>query len=109
WVDAPAQIFRFRRITVTAAGDITVNVDTDDLIVVNKSSGAATGVTLPSAVNRLRPLTIKDGKGDADTNNITITPNGVETIDGQSTWLINFAYGAVTLDPKDDGTGWLVI
>lgn len=90
---------------ITAAGDLTIE-STHRYVVFNKTVGAATGVTLPASADRDDALVIKDGKGDASTNNITITPDGSETIDGLSAWVISFDYGGVTLVPRPDGNGW---
>jgi hypothetical protein len=87
---------------VTAAGAITV-ATSDDVIIVNKSVGAATTVNLfatPAAGTR---LIIKDGKGDALANNITITP-AAGTIDGAATLVILTNYGFATIEYN--GTEW---
>jgi hypothetical protein len=79
--------------TVIAAGTAVI-LPTDNKVVINKTVGAATAVTLPS--NPLnRNYTIKDGKGDAATNNITIT-NPAGNIDGSATFVISTNYGAWT-------------
>lgn len=93
---------------VTAAGAVTVDADDADIIFINKTVGAATAVTLPVAADRTKPIRIIDGKGDANTNNITISPqtgekiyavtNGTAVIDGNG--------GSVILTPKADGSGW---
>lgn len=96
---------------VTSGATVTVDVDTDDIIFINKSTGSATGVTLPASAGRdaARPIKIVDGKGDAATNNITITPDGVETIAVLlSTYVINFAAGSVELWPNPNGDGWYI-
>lgn len=90
---------------ITAAGDHTVAAD-ENYLVFNKTSGAATGVTLPESAARAGPIRIKDGKGDASSNNITITPDGSETIDGLPSWVISFDMGGVLLVPRPDGLGW---
>ena len=79
---------------VTAAGSVTVTSD-DYLVIVNKTVGAATTVNLPS-VWRGRTFVIKDGKGDAATNNITITPAS-GTIDGAAGKTLNSNYQSATL------------
>ena len=92
----------------TAAGDVTVAV-TDHIIVVNKTSGAATAVNLPagSTVDTGKIYIVKDGKGDAGTNNITIDGDSAETIDGQTTRVINQNYEATTV--VWNGTEWNII
>lgn len=85
---------------VTAAGGVTVG-STDNVVVIRKTTGAATAVTL-SQPSGAQHIIIKDGKGDANTNNITITPTS-STIDGAGTLVINTAYGKAELvyEPTD--------
>jgi hypothetical protein len=69
---------------VTAAGDVTI-LATDQTILMNKTVGAATNINLPTSGSRGGvPITIKDLKGDANTNNIRFVMNGTETLDGFS-------------------------
>lgn len=98
---------------VTAAGDATVG-PTDTTLLLNKTAGATTNVLAPTSATRNGvPVTIKDYKGDANTNNITFVPNGAETIDGFSpaaaaangTALIDINYGKKTFFPLTSG-GW---
>ena len=77
-----------RILTAGASTSLTVR---DSVLIVNKSSGSATAVTLPAGGGY---FTIKDGKGDAATNNITIS--GVN-IDGAASYIIRTNYGSVTL------------
>ena len=96
---------------VTAAGAVTVDADTDDIIVIKKTVGEATTVNLPAAADRdpSRPIKIVDGKGDADTNPITIDPNGSETVAVVLTsYVINFQGGSVDLWPNPDEDGWYI-
>lgn len=89
---------------VIAAGAVTVSA-TDDIIVVNKTSGASTVVNLPTGVLG-RTLVIKDGKADASTNNITVTP-AAGNIDGAATYVMNIDKQAVTV--VFDGNQWEII
>jgi hypothetical protein len=89
----------------SAAGNHVMIAST--CLVVNKTVGQATAVTLP-------PLTfgriaiVKDGKGDAQTNNITIqAAEAGGTIDGATSYVINENYGAVLL--VHNGTEWSVL
>lgn len=90
---------------VTAAGAITVTV-TDDMVVVNKTTGAATAVTLPATPVTGSNYTIKDGKGDASTNAITVSP-AAGTIDGAANIVIDQDYGARVF--VYNGTQWNVL
>lgn len=79
---------------------------TDSILYVDSSGGAVT-VTLPAAVNRNGfPLTIKDVAGAAATHNISIVPNGTETIDGLNPLPVNANYGGFRLYPKTGG--WVI-
>lgn len=100
---------------VTAAGDVVV-LASDVAILMNKAVGATTNILLPTSASRNGvPVTAKDYKGDANTNNITFVPSGAETIDGFSgaaaaangEALIDTNYGKKTLYPLPAG-GWYV-
>jgi hypothetical protein len=71
---------------VTAAGAVTV-ATSDYYIGVNKTVGAATTVNLPAAPTTGTTFIIKDEKGDAATNNITITP-AAGNIDNAATFVM---------------------
>lgn len=75
---------------VTAAGNITM-ATTDDIIVVNKTVGAPTAVNLVGSPTTGTVVCIKDGKGDANSNNITLTP-AAGNIDGSGTYVMNVNY-----------------
>ena len=88
--------------TVTSGATIAM-VSTDDVLIVNKTTGSATTVTLPASPTKGMRVVVKDAKGDAATNNITVQP-AAGTIDGSATFLINAAYGFG--DFIYDGTQW---
>jgi hypothetical protein len=87
---------------VTASGTIT-QAATDHIIIVNKTTGAATTLNLMASPATGFVCTIKDGKGDAATNNITITPNA-GTIDGAASVVMSSNYASVDL--CFNGTNW---
>ena len=90
----------------TGSGNVSAaDLANISLLLVNKTSGAATGVTLPTPGYDGQALKIVDAKGDAATNNITITP-GSGTINGAATHVISENYGSVEL--VWDGTNWTV-
>lgn len=91
--------------TITT-GDVTV-ANADGLIIVNKTVGAATTVTLGAAASKIGPVKIVDFKGDAGTNNITINAAGSDKFNGAlSSWVISGDGGSVVLHPHSGG--WAV-
>tara|TARA_Y100000593_G_C4286852_1_gene325962 strand:+ start:1007 stop:1477 length:471 start_codon:yes stop_codon:yes gene_type:complete len=86
----------------------TSTIGTDEaVILVDTSSGVVT-LNLPAASsNDGRILFIKDEKGTAATNKITVDPNSSETIDGKTTLDIQINYGAVVI--ACDGSNWQLL
>lgn len=75
-------------------------LSTDTVLYVDTSGGAVT-INLQAAAARLGvPLVVKDITGNANANNVTLTPNGVETIDGLATYPINVDFGGWKLNPR---------
>lgn len=82
---------------------------TDQVLNCNINSGSPT-CALPAAASRNGvPLTFKD-LGQATAHNITITPNGGETVDGAATIKLTNNWQTLTLVPFNDGVnnGWTV-
>lgn len=90
---------------VTAAGDVTVST-TDYAVALNKTVGAATVVNLPNSPTAGQVFVIKDAKGDAAANNITVTPAS-GTIEGAGTYVMNLNYQSVTV--FYNGASWSVM
>lgn len=90
---------------VTAAGAVTVTTS-DYVVVVNKTVGAATTVNLPASPATGDTYVIKDGKGDAGANNITLTP-AAGNIDGAGTKVMATNYQSISL--VYNGTEWNVV
>ena len=89
----------------TAAGGVAVTA-ADAVIVVRKTAGAATTVTLESGPAAGRVVTVKDGRGDAGANPITVVPAS-GTIDGVANLVLSSGYGSVTL--VFNGLEWSVL
>lgn len=91
--------------TLTAAGPYTA-LPADEVLIVKQTAGAAFTVNVDWSA-RTRPLRVVDGKGDANTNNITITPAAGQT----QLAIVNYSYvidgngGSITLTPLFNGTG----
>jgi hypothetical protein len=90
------------------SADATITLTTERLV--NVLPAGATTVNLPvaSTVTAGDTITIKDANGTAATNNIAVTPNGTDDIDGVNaavTLNTNRAY--ITL--YSDGTDWHII
>lgn len=103
--DAPAGVTR----THTAAGNAVV-ASADQCLIIDKATGEATTVEIPAAADRNGvDIIIKDGKGDADVNNITPSFDGSETCDGLSgtSLVITTPYGILWMRPRPDGTGYI--
>ncbi len=90
---------------ITAAGDVTVSASSDYFLCINKTTGAATTVNLPGSPAAGLTFVVKDCKGDAATNNITITPAS-GNIDGAATFVQNVNHQAAVV--SYDGTQWEV-
>jgi hypothetical protein len=65
-------------------------------LLVNSSGGAVT-INLPAAVAGGSSIVVIDVGGAANTNNITLDPNGAETISGEATVEIDQDYKGLTL------------
>lgn len=95
----------FNTITTITTGNLTVT--NESIVVVDKTVGAATAVTIPapSSTGGRRCIKVLDCKGDAATNNITITAAS-GNINGAANYVISENYGCVEL--MDDGVEWIV-
>jgi hypothetical protein len=87
----------------TAPGPLTLPSRPWSVVVVNQTVAAAYTVVLPATPPKNTIVQVKDGKGDASTNTITIDGNN-QLIDGGATTTITTDYGAVYLGY--DGSEW---
>jgi hypothetical protein len=86
---------------MTAAGNIQLVNEAG--VVIKKTVGGATQVKLPPAPPLGRRVSVKDGKGDAAANNITVVP-AAGTIDGAANVILNTNYGRAEF--QYNGTEW---
>lgn len=90
---------------ITAAGPYAA-LPTDDVLIIKQLVGAAFTVNVDWSA-RTKPLTIVDGKGDANVNNITITPALGQTQLAQVnySYIIDASGASITLTPLPDNSG----
>ena len=89
--------------TITKAAGYTMTIN--DGTVLTDSTAAASTITLPTAVGIPGKIfTVKDWKGQAATNNITVATTSSQTIDGAASKVINTNYGYYRL--KSDNANW---
>lgn len=74
------------------------------MFICRKTVGAPTAVDLPANPITGREAVIKDGLGDAGTNNITIGTSDGTTLDGSASLTINTAYGFMRF--RFNGSYW---
>lgn len=73
----------------------------DEVILGNANSAAIT-ITLPTAVGRTDPITVK--KIDFSQNFVTVDANGSQTIDGALTFVLRVPWESITMVPQ--GGNW---
>lgn len=103
-VSSSSALVTYKAITTTPY--TVLSSDTNKALVIDTSS--AKTLNLPTAANAMY-LYFKDQDGTAATNNITITPNGSDTIDGVNASItIDENYGSYTL-VSDGSSAWYII
>jgi len=98
--DAISGGFSFGR-TVTAG---SISTTGEVIIGVTDTSSARTIDLSTASTDSGRIFIIKDESGAANVNNITVTTEGAETIDGAASKVINTAYGVLRV--YSDGTNF---
>lgn len=88
----------------------TIILPTDTYVVLGVSTAAPRTITLPSAalVSAGRIYMIKDLTGNAETNNITLLPDGSDSIDGTVSVTLNSNYGSLYVI-TDGVDRWMII
>lgn len=87
---------------------VTVSATTDCTVVSNLSVAGAVAMNLPAGVDG-QMFFLLDGKQDAASNNITVTPNGAETINGAATLVMNHNGQGVWIQYKSSTSNWYVL
>lgn len=98
-------------ITEVDSGDSPYSVaDADTHVSVNSSSGSVT-INLPllTSENNGRRIAFKDSRSSAATNNITLNPSGSNTIDNQSSLVMNVNDMSISLIGNYNSGNWEVV
>ena len=96
-------------IATVSSGTHTVAADEVYIMVDYTATGAVT-VTLPAGADHYGRVIVKDRGGNASVNNITVNPDGAETIDGVTgagSLILSGNYVAVTL--QFNATEWSIV
>ncbi len=102
WADLVARLQRYNVRSVTAATTLTEN---DDLLLVNTTGGGVAVNLPPVAGTRGKIYFIK--KIDASANNVTLTDNASDLIDGAGTLVWNTQWQSYTV--ISSGATWNVV
>lgn len=87
-------------------GDPYEALETDYRILLNKTVASASYVDIGGGADRVSPIMVRDIKGDAATNNISVSFTG--TCDGlASPIVIDAPYGGYSFNPLSDGNWYL--
>lgn len=100
--------YAVQAIRVATASPVTVSATTDYAIFSDLSVAGAVAVSLPAGVDG-QIFVIGDGKGDAGTNNVTITPDGADTIGGAATMVLDHNRMVAILAYDDPTNDWKII
>lgn len=92
--------------TFVSSGSVYPSVPSDTRILVNKLISSATSVVLAPSPLYKAPVLVKDLKGDAGTNPITVTFSSGQTLDGLSSVVINNPFGYFWFNPIQQANGW---
>lgn len=121
WINSAGtavQITSGTGLNVTGTGAFTVDApgaypytillaDSQTVQIIDTSGGART-INLPAATNNIHVI-LKDGNSNASANNITVTPNGSDVIDGNnSNYVIDWDDAAVGFISDGVSKWWVV-
>lgn len=106
--NAANAVYGIQAVRIATSSPVTVSATTDFGVYSDLSVAGAVAINLPAGVAG-QIFVIGDGKGDAGTNNVTITPNGAQTINGAASLVLNTNRQVVMLQYSSTGTDWKVI
>lgn len=92
-------------ITNVNSGNSPYNIIGSETFIAVDTTGGPISIVYPAFIMTAQSMTIKDSKGNAHTNNITISANS-GNFDGSSTYVINQNYQSCSL--IYDGTNYQI-
>jgi hypothetical protein len=99
-----AQVFQ----TQAVSSNLTIGPsDTFVYLIVDTTADREITLPLANAVTAGRIYIIKDSSGQSNTNNITVSAAGSDTLDGESSQILNSNYGSWTL-VTDGVSNWYI-
>jgi hypothetical protein len=99
--------WRYDPIQIIISGSVVNLTQDDHRVVVNKTVGSATLFNLPPLPYLGQEILIKDGKGDANMNKITVLPPSGLTLDGLNSFVIKQKYQSMHF--MYNGSDWNII
>lgn len=97
-----------QKINVTSISASSYTVASSDYFVTIDSTSNTVAITLPAASsNNGRVIKFKDVGGNSASNNITISRAGSDTIDGNTSVVLESPFAAITL--ICDGNKWFIL
>jgi len=100
-------VWGYDPIEIISSGSI-VNLGIENhRVIVNKTVGSVTQVNLPPSPFFGQEVLIKDGKGDANQNRITVVPPSGQTIDGLSSFIMKQRYQSMHF--LYNGNDWNIV
>lgn len=105
----PQKPANLNQVNVTAAMSPYL-VGTNDYVIFCDTSAGPVTLNLPASASRGNlPIVIKDIGNNARNNVISAVPNGAETVDLQTPYVIDTNFGGAALQPKTATGGWTVL
>jgi len=94
---------------IQQADSATYNIQLTDFIIDISNAGVARTINLPKAslAGLGKVYIVKDSSGSISSTTITIDPDGTETINGDTSYVISTNFGSVGL--YCNGSNWLTV